>query len=157
MSLEIFRCFHWNQCISSHHWSLPPWNSMFFILLIKFYFECSRGGKHLKTIFLESYLMERVSPVQSLSRVWLFLTPWTAACQASLSITNSQFTQTQIHWVGDAIQPSHPLSSLSPPAFNLFKYQGLFQWVNSSHEVAKGLEFQLQHQSFWGIFRTDFL
>ena len=68
-----------------------------------------------------------------------------------------QFTQTHIHWVGDAIQPSHPLSSPSPPAFSLSRYQGLFKWVSSSHQVAKVLEFQLQHQSFQWIFRTDFL
>ena len=54
-----------------------------------------------------------------------------------------EFTQTHIHWVGDAIQPSHPLSSPFPPAPNPSKHQGLFQWVNSSHEVAKVLEFQL--------------
>ena len=60
----------------------------------------------------------------------------------------SEFTQTQVHWVGDAIQPSHPLSSLSPPAFNLFQHRGLFKWVSCSHQVAKVLEFQLHHQSF---------
>ena len=54
-----------------------------------------------------------------------------------------EFTQTHIHWVGDVIQPSHPLSSPSPPAPNRSQPQGLFQWVNSSHEVAKVLEFQL--------------
>ena len=59
-----------------------------------------------------------------------------------------EFTQTHVHWVGDAIQPSHPLSSPSPPAPSLSQHQSLFQWVNSSHEVAKVLEFQLQHQSF---------
>ena len=59
-----------------------------------------------------------------------------------------EFTQTHVHQVGDAIQPSHPLSSPSPPAPNPSQHQGLFQWVNSSHEVAKVLEFQLQHQSF---------
>ena len=53
-------------------------------------------------------------------------------------------TQTHVHWVGDAIQPSHPLSSPSPPALNLSQHQGLFQWVSSSLQVAKGLEFQLQ-------------
>ena len=53
-----------------------------------------------------------------------------------------------VHWVSDAIQPSHPLSSLSPPAFNLSQHQGLFKWVSSLHQVAKVLEFQLQHQSF---------
>ena len=68
-----------------------------------------------------------------------------------------EFTQTHVHWVGDAIQPSHPLSSPSPPTFNLSQHQGLFQWVSSSRQVAKVLEFQLQHQSFQGIFRTDFL
>ena len=58
-----------------------------------------------------------------------------------------ELSKTHVHWVGDAIQPSHPLSSPSP-ALNLFQHQGLFQWVSSSHQVAKVLEFQLQHQSF---------
>ena len=66
-----------------------------------------------------------------------------------------EFTQIHVHWVGDAIQPSHPLSSPSPPALNLSQHQGLFQWVSSSHQVAKVSEFQLQHQSFQQIFRTD--
>ena len=71
-------------------------------------------------------------------------------------------TQTHVHWVSDAIQPSHPLSSPSPPAFNLSQHQGLFKWVNSSHQVARGLEFQLQPQSFQWIsglisFRIDWL
>ena len=66
-------------------------------------------------------------------------------------------TQTHVHRVGDAIQPSHPLSSPSPPALNLSRHQGLFQWVSSSHQVAKVLVFQFQHQSFQWIFRTDFL
>ena len=68
-----------------------------------------------------------------------------------------EFTQTHVHWVGDAIQPSLPLSSPSPPTFNLSQHQGLFKWVSSSHQVAKVLEFQLQHQSFQRIFRVDFL
>ena len=178
--------------------------------------------------------------VQSLSRIQFCVTPWTAACQASLSITNSwslikltsielvipsnhlilccplflpyfrlffvtttisythlevihsifipllifmefiaysvqfscsvmsdslwplesqhtrppcpsptpEFTQIHVHWVGDAIEPSHPLSSASPPDLNLSQHQSLFQWVSSLHQVAKVLEFQLQHQSF---------
>ena len=65
--------------------------------------------------------------------------------------------QTHLHWVGNAIQPSHPLLSPSPPTFTLSQHQGLFQWVSSSHQVAKVLEFQLQHQSFQRIFRTNFL
>ena len=58
-----------------------------------------------------------------------------------------EFTQTHVHWVSDAIWPSQPLSSPSPPAFDLSQHQGLFKWVSSSHRVAKVLEFQLQHQS----------
>ena len=65
-------------------------------------------------------------------------------------------TQTHIHHVGDAIQVFHPLSSPYPPTFNLSQHQGLFKWVSSSHQVAKVLEFQLQHQSFQWIFRVDF-
>ena len=62
-----------------------------------------------------------------------------------------ELTQTHVHWVNDAIQPFHPLSSPSPPAFNLSLHQSLF-WVSSSHQVAKVLEFLLQHQSFQWIF-----
>ena len=68
-----------------------------------------------------------------------------------------ELTQTHVHQVGDAIQPSHPLLSPSPPISNHSQHQGLFQWVSSLHKVAKVLEFQLQHQSFQWIFRTDFL
>ena len=68
-----------------------------------------------------------------------------------------EFTQTHVHWVSDAIEPFHPLSSPSPPALNLSQHQGLFQWVSSSHQVSKVLEFQLQRQSFQWTPRTDFL
>jgi len=64
-----------------------------------------------------------------------------------------ELAQTHIHSVGDAIQPSRPLLSPSPPAFNLSQHQGLFQWVSSLHQVAKESELQLQHQSFQWIFR----
>ena len=68
-----------------------------------------------------------------------------------------ELTRTHVHWVGDAIQPSHPLLSPSPPTFNLSQHQGLSQWVSSLHQVAKVLELQPQHQSFQWIFRTDLL
>ena len=68
-----------------------------------------------------------------------------------------EFTLTHVHWVGDAIQPSQPLSSPSPPASNLSQHQGPYHWVSSSHQVAKVLELQLQHQSFQWIFSSDFL
>ena len=67
-----------------------------------------------------------------------------------------EIIQTHVHWVSDAIHPPHPLSSPSPSAFNLSQHQSLFQWVSSSHQVAKVLEFQLQHQSFQWIFKIDF-
>ena len=66
-----------------------------------------------------------------------------------------EFSQTHVYWVSDAIQSSHPLSPRSP-TLSLSQHQGLFQWVSSSHQVAKVLEFQLQHQSFQWIFNTDF-
>ena len=68
-----------------------------------------------------------------------------------------EFTQTHVHWVSDAFQPSHPPSPPSPPAFNLSQHRDLFQWVSSSHQAAKALELQLQHQSFQWIFNIDFL
>ena len=66
-------------------------------------------------------------------------------------------TQIHVHWVNDAIQPSHSLSSTSPLALNLSQPQGLFKWVNTLHQVAKVLEYQLQHQSFQWTPRTDLL
>ena len=69
----------------------------------------------------------------------------------------SELAQILVHWVSNAIQPSCPLSSPPPPAFNFSQHQGLFQWVSSSHQMANILELQLQHQSFQWIFRTDFL
>ena len=90
--------------------------------------------------------------VQLPSCVWLFATPWTAAGQASLSLTISwSLPKFMSHWISDAIQSSHPLSPSYPSSFNLSQNQGLFKWVSSSHPVAKGLEFQLQHQSFQWI------
>ena len=68
-----------------------------------------------------------------------------------------EFAETNVHWVGNAIQPFHTLSPPSPLALNLSQHHGLFQGVSSLHQVAKVLEFQLQHQSFQWIFRVDFL
>ena len=85
------------------------------------------------------HIRDQFSSIQSLSPVWLFETPWTAARQASLSITNSRSPPIPVHWVGDAIQPSHPLLSPSPPALDLSQHQGLFKQVSSSHQVASVL------------------
>ena len=72
------------------------------------------------------------------------------------------FTQTHVRWISDAIQPSHPLSSPSPPTFSLSQHQGLSKWISSSHQVAKVLQFQLQHpasREYSGLisFRIDWL
>ena len=98
------------------------------------------------------------SSVQSLSRVRLFMTPWTAARKASLSIIKSgvqSISHPSSWWYHPAIPSSVP--SPFPPVFNLPQHQGLIKWVSSLHQVAKLLEFQLQHQSFQWTFRTDFL
>ena len=86
--------------------------------------------------------------VQSPSHAQLFVIPWTAAHQASLPFTVFLTLLTHGHWVSDTKKPSHPLSPSSPPALNLSQHQGLFQWVGSSHQVAKVLGLQLQNQSF---------
>ena len=96
--------------------------------------------------------------VQSLVRIRLFATPMDCSTPGHpVHHQLLEFTQTHVHWVSDAIQPSHSLSSLSSPTFNLSHHQGPFKWVISSHQVAKVLEFQLLHQSFQWIFRTNFL
>ena len=95
--------------------------------------------------------------VQSLSCVWLCDPMDCSIPGFPVHHQLLELTQTHDHCVGDIIQPSHPLSSPSPPAFSLSQHQGLFKWLSSSHQVAKVLEFQLQHQSFQWIFRSDFL
>ena len=94
--------------------------------------------------------------VQSLSHVQLLETPRTAARQASLSTTNSQNLLKLMSI--ESVMPSNHLilsSSPCPPALNISQHQSLFKWVSSSHQVAKVLEFQLQHQSFQWTPRTD--
>ena len=108
--------------------------------------------------FIEKRVGARSSVRFSHSVIWLFATPWTAVHQASLSITTS-WSLLKLMFI-KLLMPSNPSQSLlsaSPPAFSLSQHQGIFHWVSSSHQVAKVLEFQLQHQSFQWIFRTDFL
>ena len=85
--------------------------------------------------------MKLFSSIQLLSRVRLFATPWTAEPGFPVHHQLPEPTQTHVHHISVATQPSHPLSSTSPPTFNL-SHQGLCQWVNSSHQMAKVLEFQ---------------
>ena len=127
-------------------------------------FFISPVGPHIS--FLHSSLFpsflfsfQNLSSVQLLSRVQLFATPMDWASKPGFPVHHQlpESTQTHVHWAGNAIRPAHPLSSPSPPALNLSQFQGLFKWVTSSHQVAKVLELQLQHQSFQWIPRTDLL
>ena len=104
--------------------------------------------------------VEHVFQFSSVTQSWLTLCHPMDCSSPGLPIHCQllESTQTHVHWVSDAIQPSHPLLFPSPPAFNLSQHQGLFKWVSSWHQVAtQVLTFQLQHQSFQWIFRTDFL
>ena len=134
---------HLTPCLS-----MPQLSTCFVLLIL--YSKCQR----LKVDKWKSSPGSKSNcySVQWLSRVRLFVTsmPGFPVCHQ-----HPELAQTHVHWVGDAIQPSHSWLPPSPPAFNLSQHQGLFKWVNSSHQVAKVLEFQ--RQSFQWIFRTDFL
>ena len=138
-----------NAFIGWNMWCRGPYYLVKFLTL--------KTANTLRVLFqkqISFYSVQFIS-VQSFSQVWRFVTPWTAAHQAYLSITNSgSLLKLRVY---DAIQPSHSLLSPTPLTFNLPQHQGLLKWVSSSHQVAKVLEFQLQHQSFQCIFRTDFL
>ena len=128
----------------------------------------SKGRRYMYTYgrFMLRFDRKQQNSVKQLSLIKNeFLKKWFFNCSSSSSVTQScltlcdpmnrsmpslpvhhqlpEFTQIRVHWVGDAIQPSHPLSSPSPLAFNLSQHQGLFKWVSSSNQVAKILEFQL--------------
>ena len=96
--------------------------------------------------------------VQSLHRVRIFVNPMDCSTPGfTVLYYLPELAQTHVHWISDDIKPPHPLFRPLPSALNLSQHQGLFQWVGSSHQVAKVLELQLQHQSFQWIFRVDFL
>ena len=117
----------------------------FFMLLwiLKFYYQLLVKSFQIFLKKSDKTFLVMISSVQSLSRVRLFATPLTAACQASPSITNSR-SLPRLMSIESVMPSSHLiLSSTSPPAPNPSQHQSLFQWVNSSHEVAKVLEFQL--------------
>ena len=100
---------------------------------------------------------EKISSVQSLSRVRLYDPMNRSMPGLPVHHHLPEFTQIHVHRVHDAIQPSHPWSSPSPPAPSPSQHQSLFQWVSSSYQVGKVLEFHLQHQSFQTTHRTDLL
>ena len=115
--------------------------------------------KHMKSLLIKTLIITSgmVIVVRFLSHVWLCDPRDCSVPGFHVLHYLPEFAQIDVHWVGDEIQPSHPLSSPSPLACNLSQHQGLFQRVSSSHQVAKVLEFQLQHQSFQWTPRTDLL
>ena len=144
-------CYKWKTHLRDYIITVNPLFSLLLKSSFCMFVSCPfKITQLLKTIML-------ITSVQSFSCVRLFATPWSAARQAFLSITKSWSSLRLTSIESVAIQPYHPLSCPSPPAFNLFQHKGLFKWVSSSHQVARVLEFQLQHQSFQWIFRTDFL
>ena len=165
------RCMHLDYFkLSGESWCVLSYPNLTTKLVIRFqdqhvlYFICHVNLSQLCLHHIPSrdlfftYKGFQFSSVESLSRVRLFATSWIAAHQASLSSTNSWSSVklmsiesvkpsnhfiTHVHWIPEAIQPLHPLSSPSPPFFSLSQHQDLFQWVSSSYQVAKVLEPQL--------------
>ena len=143
-------------------WYLPDYDGRTIFLLVNIMSHCLAHSRQLHVFLMSTCFFpiplsnSQLSSVQLLSHVRLLMTPWTAAWQ-DFPVHHQllEFTQTHVHEVDDASQPSYPLSAPSPPAFHLSQHQGLFQWVSSSHQVDKVLELQLQHQSFQ--FRTDLI
>ena len=140
---------------NKHFWHLLIFMSILLLLLLLFYYLKQLGEEGLKE------KVEYLCSVQFSSVTQSCLTLWDPMNHSTPGLPVYQqlpeFTQTHASRVGDAIQASHPLSSPSPSAPNPSQHKGIFQWVNSSHEVAKVLEFQLQHQSFQWTPRTDLL
>ena len=134
---------------------------MFYIVL-KYRSEANMDNSYIWHISRKNLLTDNLHflfgmhyVVQLLSLVWLSATPWTAAHETSLFITISQsLLKPYVHWVDEATQPSRPLSS---PCLQSFRTSGSFPVSHSSHQVAKLLELQLQHQSFQWILRIDFI
>ena len=127
-------------CLLGFSQMLRPWISHFLCLTLVTFLCFSplmpkgRNSMGLHTFILQQQQQQNIQKSQfSRSVMPDSATPWTAARQASLSITNSQNLLKHVHWVSGAIQPSHPLSAPSPPAFNLSQHHGLFKWVSYSH------------------------
>ena len=133
-----------------------------FLILGLILFHRDLSGSTRLSIYFQGFFLHWPFPFHWVS-LYLSFDCWCSVTESCLTLCDPmdcstpsfpvlcylpEFAQTHVHWVGDAIQPSHPLLSLSPPAFNLSQHHGLFQWVSSSCQVAKVLEFLLQHQSF---------
>ena len=153
------------QQVETFHKKILRTHNHFVVFLSHTHTKVKEDGRKFLEVIFVALIVVMVSliclPSMLLSHLVLSdsATPWTAARQASLffTISWSLLKLMSIESVIPPTQPSHPLSSPFPLAFNLPQHQGLFQWVSSSHQLAKVLKFQLQHQSFQWIFSIDFL
>ena len=134
---------------------LSPQKSPFIVAVFE---SGSKQGSHI-TLGYGSWISINLESVSSVTQSCPTLCDPMNRSMPGLPVHHQipEFTQTHVHQISEAIQPSHPLSSPSPPAPSPSQHQGLFQWVNSLHEVAKVLEFQPQHQSLQWTPRTDLL
>ena len=135
-------------------------NNMGDMLVVKVSEKCKISLKNKRILYKRALWGRRLGGrhvVRLLSCVWLCNPMGCSRPGFSVLHYLLEFAQTLVHWVSDAIQPSHPLSSPSPPAFNLSQHQGPFQWVSSSQQVVKVVEIQLQQESFQWTFRVEFL
>ena len=134
-------------CFCFFFWFILPW-----ICFIKDYYGLPgmQNFQLFSQSFCSSSLLIRSDQIRSVTQSCPTLCDPMNRSTPGLPVHHQlpEFTETHVHRVNDAIQPSHPLSSPSPPAPNPSQHQSLFQWVNSLHEVAKVLEFEPQHQSF---------
>ena len=144
------------------------------VLLLQFSPVLGRVPQSRAILFLDMIILpENIITLEHFSIVlWNFSVQFSSVAQLCLTLCDPmdgstpgfpvhhqllEFTQTHVCWISDPIQSSHPLSYPSPPTFNLSQHQCLYKWVSTSHQVAKVLEFQLQHHSFQWTIRTDFL
>ena len=166
--LDIWECTWWQVCVSP---TLPQHNEFYFRtlelvskkwlteLLGKVKLNSLKKPNNCFGLYIVNLLPGETCSCCLVSQSYLALSDPLDCSTPGFPVLYylPEFAQTHVHWVGDAIRPSHPLPPPSPPTLNLSQLQGLFQWVASLHQVAKVLELQLQHQSFQWIFRIDVL
>ena len=150
---KAVRLQNWNLRTTTHRQALS--NSQSIIFLLYFYLFSVKGSSLGIFLFHSLWCLQFSSVSQSCPTLCDPMNCSTPGLPVHHQLP--EFTQTHVHRVSDATQPSHPLSSPFLPVPNPSQHQSLFQWVNSSHEVAKVLEFHLQHHSFQRTARTDLL
>ena len=151
---SCYLCWMYTACIRCESWRHESGRSQDPVWLL---FWWQNSWSLLFSNQFPVWVWFRIVVVQLLSLVWLCDLMDCSTLDFPVLHHLPELAQTHVHWVNDAIQPSHPLLSPLPPAFNLSQHQGLSQWVSSSHQMAKVLELQLQHQSFQWIFKVGFL